>query len=111
MIDNEIISELQAVSEWFKEHGRNTNTAVVEICEKAIDLINRQREEIEGYKKHIDNDIIYVNAVRAEAVKEFAERLKATFPTIDDLRCTDDDIYTLNLIDDLMKEFTEGDKK
>jgi hypothetical protein len=73
-----------------------------------LNLINRQKKEIDEYQKHIDNDIIYVKAVKAEAVKEFAERLKATFPNREDPRCTNDDIYTLNIIDNLVKEFTEG---
>ena len=43
MPENEMIKELQSASEWFKEHGRNTNTAIVWICDRALDLINRQR--------------------------------------------------------------------
>ncbi len=39
------------------------------------DLINRQKEEIEEYQKHIDNDIIYVKNIKSEAKKEFAEEL------------------------------------
>lgn len=37
--DNSIIHELKACSLWFKEHGRNTNTSVVEICDKAAKYI------------------------------------------------------------------------
>ena len=47
MTDNEIIKDLQSASEWFIEHGRNTNTAIIGICDRAVDLINRQRAEIE----------------------------------------------------------------
>ena len=48
--DEDIVMDLQNASEWFKEHGKNTNTAIIGICERAVDLINRQREEIERMK-------------------------------------------------------------
>lgn len=102
MTDNEIIKDLQCASEWFAEHGRNTNTAIIGICDRALDLINRQNAEIERLqtvKKHIHNSILidcdystaeaynsafqkalkqlYDNAnAKSEAIKEFAERLK-----------------------------------
>lgn len=47
MTDNEIIKELQGASKWFNKHGRNTNTAIIGICNRAVDLINRQQSEIE----------------------------------------------------------------
>lgn len=47
--------------------------------------------------------------IRAEAIKKFAERLKATFPTREDARCTLDDCYTLDIIDRIAEEMTEGD--
>ena len=46
LTDNEIKKELQCASEWFKEHGKNTNTAIIGICDRAVDLINRQQAEI-----------------------------------------------------------------
>lgn len=52
MIDNEkTIEELQAAAQWFTEHGRNTNTAVIGICERAVDLINSQKERIAELQK------------------------------------------------------------
>ena len=51
MTDNEIIKELQSASEWFSEHGRNTNTAIIGICDRAVALINRQKAEIERLTK------------------------------------------------------------
>ena len=51
MTDNEIIKALECAAEWFKEHGRNTNTAIVGICDRAVDLINRQKAEIKKLKK------------------------------------------------------------
>ena len=81
------------------------------------DLINRQKEEIERLKKELTeiqlSKEMYrftVGEIRAEAIKEFAERLKQTFPSREDPRCTDDDIYTLNIIDNLVEEMTEEKK-
>ncbi len=68
------------------------------------DFINRQKAEIEEYQKHIDNDIIYVKAVKAEAVKEFAERVKEKIRTMSRIVVYDEDI------DNLVKEFTEEQK-
>jgi regulator of replication initiation timing len=86
------------------------------------ETINRQKAEIERLQDLIEEAQQYNEAwvtdngklrkeaknIKAEAVKEFAERLKATFPNREDPRCTNDDIYTLNIIDNLVKEFTEG---
>ena len=66
------------------------------------------RTEIEAYKKHIDNDIIYVDAVRAEAVKEFAERLKHRLERKYTVYGRE---YVLRHLRELVKEFTEGDPK
>lgn len=79
MTDNEIIKALESASEWFKEHGRNTNTAIVGICDRAVDLINRQKAEIERLTKANERfaeefDSYYAH-VKSEAIKEFAERL------------------------------------
>ena len=53
MTDEQIISDLQSASEWFTEHGRNTNTAIIGICDRAVDLINRQKAEIERLKSDV----------------------------------------------------------
>lgn len=45
-----------------------------------------------------------VDQIKVEAIKEFAERLKATFPDREDKRCTLDDCYTLDLIDSIAEE-------
>lgn len=73
--------------------------------------IKRLKEEIEEYQKHIDNDIIYVKAVKAEAVKEFAERLKAECGNIARMDFGGYIYFGVGygLIDDLVKEFTEGE--
>lgn len=73
---NKIIEELQAASMWFEEHGKNTNTAIVGICARAIDHINRQEAEIEKLTKL--NDILLEAGQRWQKryetlVKEFTE--------------------------------------
>ena len=97
MTDNEIIKELQCASEWFTKHGRNTNTAVIGICDRAVDLINRQKAEIEWLKGEMDKQYETAeasiraeiasggtschwceNTIKARAIKEYAERLKKT---------------------------------
>ena len=92
---------------------------VSELSEKTIDLINRQQAEIERlqYKvkrlKEYDEqrDIALhsrlIATSRAEAVKEFAERLKGF---LDDFYHAEEDalLETSDLIDNLVKE-TEGE--
>ena len=97
---DKVIEELQSASKWFAEHGKNTNTAVIGICDRAVDEINRQRAEIErleielkvmretanSLKMHYDLAVAEREAnvkgftesiatVKAEAVKEFADAL------------------------------------
>lgn len=111
-----------------------------EIAKNALDLINRQKAEIDVlYKicKKSDEEISELNSElakrqsleesfsktmkqfdkrlaktvrleRAEAIKEFAERLKATYPSREDERCTLDMCYSLDVIDNLVEEMTEG---
>ena len=84
------------------------------------DFINRQKAEIERLQTATEEAVgcfrrmeslyhikcVELKVARAEAVKEFAERLKAQrikpeFPW-------DDFTVTEGMIDDLVKEFTEG---
>ena len=58
------------------------NGGCVNRCRKeALDLINRQKEEIERLKKNIDGLNIFtknhMKVIRLQAIKEFAERLKS----------------------------------
>lgn len=104
MTDSEkIIKDLQNVTEWFTKHGRNTNTAVIEIAENALDLIKRlqtknkefdekivmQRGLIDWQKAEIErlDKLVIYNAscvtrlhkdlfnAKTEAIKEFADKL------------------------------------
>ena len=69
--------------------------------EDLFDLINRQKAEIERLKDMVgQNEGVlpqYENLIKAEAIKEFAERLKEI----------DDYVSPLD-IDNLVKEMTEG---
>lgn len=99
MTDNEIIKALEcccvehACSKChYSEH--KTAMCITEIMRDALDLINRQREEIERLKTAGEEAISCFNGMeslynikcvelkvaRAEAVKEFAERLKEDCP-------------------------------
>lgn len=42
--------------------------------------------------------------IKTEAIKDFAERLKSTFPPRESEKCTLDDCYTLDQIDTIMQE-------
>lgn len=48
----------------------------------ALDLINRQREEIEEKSKKLREVLPIVAELKAEAVKEFAERLKKYYASL-----------------------------
>lgn len=54
MTETEIMKELQSAAEWFTEHGRNTNTAIIGICERAVDLIKDKNNQVKIYKKLLD---------------------------------------------------------
>ncbi len=82
-----------------------------EFIRAILDLINCQKAEItrlEDILRCQADGIIELNyqvaQAKSSAVKEFAERLKKTFPPREDARCTLDDCYTLDIIDNLAKE-------
>lgn len=60
------------------------NTIYIEIIKDALDLINRKNSEIEKVRTELDRLTIYfdeaveakLKTARAEAIKEFAERVK-----------------------------------
>lgn len=101
LTEEEVLNELQSASEWFAEHGKNTNTAIIGICKRAIDLINQKNEVIEELldaNEHLavflDETIVekdkmfdqakeLIKTARAEAIKEFAERMKALITEIE----------------------------
>lgn len=129
MTDNEIIKNLENAAEWFSEHGRNTNTAIIGICKESVDLINRQKAEIEQLnfkilalsQKRITmvERVDIVNNARNKAIRELAVKLLSRVHKLDRYNCElpygrqeqgyliDDVLAT---IDNLVKEMTE-DKK
>ena len=81
------------------------NVIYLSIKSDILDLINRQQAEIEELKKVVIDDYAseYDSKIRAEAIKEFAERLKQKIlvsPYDVNLFAP----YTDNLIDNLVKE-------
>ena len=105
MIDNEIIKALEYCDRSGCCCGCPYGRCIeADITELALDLINRQKAEIERLKKLNDKGLQYdielmkrEKTAKAEAVKEFAERLK-------DLPECQDDLTVLAVIDDLVKE-------
>ena len=76
------------------------------IIDKSLDLIARQKAEIERLKK--DFDIMcfvtakrWVKNAKSEAIKEFAEELKNCFTISGDY------LDIINIINNLIKEMTE----
>lgn len=135
MNDNDILKALECCTKHHYCTNcplRDNNAGcITKLMSAARDIINRQKTEIERLQKDCadtDNfarDICkermlegkpvadfedlqkYMKKKRAEAIKEFAERVKATFPAREDERCTLDDCYTLDIIDNLVEEMTE----
>jgi hypothetical protein len=120
MTDDEIIKALECCSCGYCYRGEGCPLAnddsydddiskcTSKLSENALSLINRQRAEIAEYQKHIDNDIIYVKRVKAEAIKEFTQRLKEySTETIIGGKYKFQ-VVTTKCIDNLVKEMTEG---
>lgn len=53
-----------------------THNCITQMSENAINLIRRQKAEIEEQDQAIINALHYMKEIRVEAIKEFAERLK-----------------------------------
>lgn len=78
MTDNEIINLLDCC-----KHNHSPATYTYSAIQKAIDLINRQKAEIERVEKELmkcklEKELLHqtINQIKSEAIKEFAERLK-----------------------------------
>lgn len=127
MTDNEIMKALECCKD---ADCLNCPRMAEELCfglvgnlvSCVLNLINRQKAEIAEYQKHIDQDIIYTKAIKAEAIKAFADRLrfeivekpseftaeKATVDFLNGLAHRQHE--TLDIIDNLVKEMTEDEK-
>ena len=130
MTDNEIIKAMQCVIGNDVKCSECTYQKVLpfpscrRMCAKnALDLINRQKAEIERLQKkantlfvkitfdrdklqeivdeHVKNIEIDINLAKSEAIKEFAEELKNCFAISKDY------LDIINIIDNLVKEMTE----
>lgn len=88
-----VTEELQSAIKWFGEHGKNTNTGVIAICQHAIDLINRQKAELEN--------------ARAEIATEYADKLQRYI--LDNCCITSDDVDGIwKQINEIVKGHTEN---
>ena len=125
MTDNEIIKalELCVTNDYFEQNCKDCSfkkhgAVCMDVMLKyVLDLINRQKAEIE-HLKNIRNEKAFFlaedikNEVKANAIKEFAERLKAIYN--DDSRYDRPNAHTLIVklfanIDDLVKEMVGVD--
>ena len=88
MTDKEIIKALECCGNVVTStckgcpyHITHNANCVKALMHDALDLINRQQAEIEELKKVVIDDYAseYDSKIRAEAIKEFAERLKTEF--------------------------------
>jgi hypothetical protein len=79
------------------------------LAEAAIDLINRQRAEIDDLKKAYlkYEETSGLKQAKAEAIKEFAERLLDKYDVWTESDATEYQ-YVAELVGDLVKEMTEG---
>ena len=121
MTDNEIIKALECCQteydrnckecpyERYKTHYISTITCSSRMRADLLDLINRQKAEIERLQKHIQEGIDLAKQIpemvalaQAEAIKEIGERLKAE-ACLSEYPWDDERIY-LSQIDNLVKE-------
>ena len=79
---------------------------IANVCDEAADFINRQQAEIEEKSNRLREVLPIVAELKTEAIKEFAERLKAK-AKVNNLG--DSFVYTWE-ISNLVKEMTEGNQ-
>ena len=105
-------------------HNREHDNCVTELWSLSLDLINRQQAEIErlqAYKTLYEDlnaeyleTIACIKSIKAEAIKEFAERLKENKIDIDVSFGYGKEVYTEAVavieIDNLVKEMVGDDK-
>jgi hypothetical protein len=122
MTNNDIVKDLESVIDWFTAHGRNTNTAVIDISQRAIDVIERQKAEIERLKSMNQSKLDIIHDVRtdletakSEAIREFVEKLKERTFECDVSqgygRPCYEDVVTVIEIDNLVAEMMESEEQ
>lgn len=125
MTDNEIIKALECCSEIDRKFCDNCTynreeDCIISLTRDALSLIKRQKAEIERLQQkyelseaereaNVKGFTESLEKVKAEAVKEFAERAKSTMFNEDFLLCEPCDMA--NIIDNLVKEMTEDEGK
>lgn len=82
MTDNDIIKALECcdmpTDDFCAEcYFKGENDCTGKLTRATIDLINRQKEEIEKLREHIELLDIENEAIKISAVKDFAERFKS----------------------------------
>lgn len=122
MTDNEIIKALECHSKNnvrtckgcpYADTYHDINGECIDImATEALALINRQKVTIEQLQTALFKCGEERVTARAEAVKEFAERLKEKIRDVAKIEFQDGYYYLIGvpLIDNLVKEFTEGDR-
>lgn len=125
MTDNEIIKALECCSKWRCGECPNADISDIGYCEykcitEAVTLLNRQKAEIEKYKEYYETmeseldsfrkdqaSVKFLkNRIRAEAIKEFAERLRESKKQYEGTLAGW--TFTMTELDNLVKEMTEG---
>jgi hypothetical protein len=119
MLDNMIIKPLECCGEIDGKYCntcayQHENECVISLSRNALDLINRQKAEIESLNEKEQVLIFQLYEERKKAIKEFAERLKKSAFDCDVSFGFGKEHYTKVVtvieIDDLVKEMV-GDKR
>ena len=111
MTDNEIIKALECcknkrcVNCPYDDIADTFSECSAKLVKDALDLINRQKAEIENKNRQIGELVSFQRFCERKAIKEFAEKLLST--KIKPESPWDDFFVTETAINDLVKEITE----
>ena len=107
MTDNKIIKALECCSNNvlyeqcvdcpYKEYLEKGHTCIIKATKNALDLINRQKAEIERLQD------VNIRLTKAEAIKEFAERLEPKLANNTDISAVGYQSI-VEVVDNLVKE-------
>lgn len=109
MTDNEIINDFEKEIKYVRENEKydDFNPIVdIDLCEDVLDLINRQKAEIETMQNAARAYETAYHRIKSEAIKDFAERLKEYR---NDCPMNGKEYICMDIqeIDNLVKEMTE----
>ena len=115
MTDNEIIKALECLSGNSTENGEtecaqccfNSAYCVMDAAENALDLINRQKAEIDRMKKNEKLIPEAIKSSKSDAIKEFAEMLKEWVNNPKNFNAAER-TFILQGIDKILKDMLEG---